>query len=341
MSFPFGKIPVQVLKEVIFKNLGVKRKEVVLGPAAGFDGAVINIGNSSLIVSVDPITGAIERIGWLAVNINANDIATFGVEPAFFLSCILLPENANRGIVETISAQMDEAAKKLGIAIVGGHCEVTPGLTNPIVVGCAMGLTEKGNYVTAGGAKLGDRLILTKSAGIEGTAILAADREEQLKKALKPAMLRNAKKFYDNISVVKDAIAAFKTGAVHAMHDPTEGGLAGGVHEMADASNLGVKIYEEKIRIAPETARICDFFRIDPLQLIASGSLLIAAKRNSADKVVKVLEKNQIAAAVIGEFVSSPEKRFIVRKRGGLEELVRPVSDHLWLALEKPVNSAV
>jgi hydrogenase maturation factor len=341
MSFPFGKIPVQVLKEVIFKNLGVKRKEVVLGPAAGFDGAVINIGNNSLIVSVDPITGAIERIGWLAVNINANDIATFGVEPAFFLSCILLPENADTGIVETISAQMGEAAKKLGIAIVGGHCEVTPGLTNPIVVGCAMGLTEKGNYVTAGGAKLGDRLILTKSVGIEGTAILAADREEQLKKALKPTMLRNAKKFYDSISVVKDAIAAFKTGAVHAMHDPTEGGLAGGVHEMADASNLGVKIFEEKIRIAPETARICDFFRIDPLQLIASGSLLIAAKRNSADKVVKVLEKNQIAAAVIGEFVSSPEKRFIVRKRGGLEELVRPVSDHLWVALEKPFNSAV
>jgi hydrogenase maturation factor len=236
---------------------------------------------------------------------------------------------------------MDKAAKKLSMAIVGGHCEVTPGLTNPIVVGCAMGLTEKGNYVTAGGAKLGDKLILTKNIGIEGTAILAADREEQLKKALKPTMLRNAKKFYDNISVVKDAVAAFKTGAVHAMHDPTEGGLAGGIHEMADASNLGVKIYEEKIQIAPETVRICDFFRIDPLQLIASGSLLIAAKRNSADKVVKVLEKNQIAAAIIGEFLSSPEKRFIVRKEGGSEKLVRPVSDHLWLALENSGNSAV
>ena len=341
MKLPPGKLPLNILKEVIFKNLGVMREEVVLGPSAGFDGAVIDIGNKSLIVSMDPITGANERIGWLAVNINANDIATFGVEPTFFVSCILLPENANRGIVETISAQMDKAAKKLRIAIVGGHCEVTPGLTNPIVVGCAMGLTEKGSYVTAGGAKHGDKLILTKSVGIEGTAILAADREEQLKKALKPAMLRNAKKFYDNISVVKDAVAAFKTGAVHAMHDPTEGGLAGGIHEMADASNLGVKIYEEKIRIAPETVRICDFFRIDPLQLIASGSLLIAAKRNSADKVVKVLEKNQIAAAVIGEFVSSPEKRFIIRKRGGSEELVRPVSDHLWLALKNPVNSAV
>jgi hydrogenase maturation factor len=341
MKLPLGKIPVDILREIVFKNLGVKHKEVVLGPAAGFDGAVINVGSNSLIVSVDPITGAIERIGWLAVNINANDIATFGVEPAFFLSCILLPENANRQIVETICVQMDKAAKKLGIAIVGGHCEVTPGLTNPIVVGCAMGMTEKGNYVTAGGAKLGDKLILTKNVGIEGTAILATDREEQLKKALKPTMLCNAKKLYDNISVVKDAVVAFKTGAVHAMHDPTEGGLAGGVHEMADASNLGVKIYEEKIRIAPETVEICDFFGIDPLQLIASGSLLIAAKRNSTDKVVKALEKNQIAAAIIGEFLSSSKKRLIVRKKGGLEKLVRPVSDHLWLALENPGSFVV
>jgi hydrogenase maturation factor len=340
-KLPFGKVPLDILKEVVFKNLGVKRDEVVLGPSAGFDGAVIDIGNKSLIVSTDPITGAIERIGWLAVNVNANDIATFGVEPTFFLSCILLPESANRQIVETISVQMDKAAKKLGIAIVGGHCEVTPGLTNPIVVGCAMGLTEKGNYVTAGGAKLGDKLILTKSVGIEGTAILAADREEQLKKPLKPVMLQHAKKFYDNISVVKDAVTAFKTGAVHAMHDPTEGGLAGGIHEMADASKLGFKVYEVKIRIAPETIKICNFFKIDPLQLIASGSLLIAAKRNSAEKVVKVLEKNEIAAAIMGEFLSSPKERVIVREGGSLENLVRPVSDHLWLALENSANSAV
>jgi hydrogenase expression/formation protein HypE len=333
MKLPLGKIPIEILRDVIFQNLGLKRNEVVLGPSAGFDGAVIDVGSKSLIVSTDPITGAIERIGWLAVNINANDIATFGVEPAFFLSCILLPENANRQIIETVSAQMDKAAKEIGMAIIGGHCEVTPGLTNPIVVGCAMGVTEKGNYVTAGGARLGDKLILTKNVGIEGTAILAADREEQLKKALKPAMLRNAKKFYGNISVVKDAVAAFKTGAVHAMHDPTEGGLAGGIHEMADASKLGFRIYEERIRMAPETVKICNFFKIDPLQLIASGSLLIAVERNSAKKVVEVLEKNEIAAAIIGEFLSSPEKRFIVRKGGGLENLVRPVSDHLWLAL--------
>jgi len=333
MRLPSGKLPLNILKEVIFKNLGVKRKEVVLGPAAGFDGAVINIGNSSLIVSVDPITGAIEHIGWLAVNINANDIATFGVEPAFFLSCILLPENANREIVETISAQMDEAAKKLGIAIVGGHCEVTPGLTNPIVVGCAMGLTEKGNYVTAGGAKLGDKLILTKSVGIEGTAILASDREELLKKSITSSMVENAKKFFNQISIAKEAMLAFKTGGVNAMHDPTEGGLAGGIHEIADASNLGVKIFEKEICIQPETMKICKFFKIDPLQLISSGALLISAKPEFADKIVKKLEQKQIRSSIIGEFLKKPTDRLLVQKNGKIQALPRPISDHLWLAL--------
>jgi len=335
MKLPLGKIPIDILEEVVFKNLGVKREEVVLGPLAGFDGAVIDVGNKSLIVSMDPITGAIERIGWLAVNINANDIATFGVEPAFFFSCILLPENAGRETVEIISTQMDKAAKNLGIAIAGGHCEVTPGLTNPIVIGCTMGITEKGNYVTAGGAKSGDKLILTKSAGIEGTAILAADREEQLKKALNSIMLRNAKKFYKNISVLKDALTAFKTGGVNAMHDPTEGGVAGGIHEMADASNLGVRIFEEKIRIQPETIKICEFFKIDPLQLISSGALLISVKPEFSDKIIEELKQKQIHASMIGEFLEKVRDRIIIRKNGKIQALPRPISDHLWLALRE------
>lgn len=332
MKLQSGKIPVDILKEVVFKNLGFKREEVVLGPSAGIDGAVINVSNKSLIVSTDPITGAIEHIGWLAVNINANDIATFGVAPTFFLSCILLPENADRKTVETISTQIDKAAKELGIAIVGGHCEVTPGLSNPIVVGCTMGVTDKGNYVTAGGAKLRDRLILTKSVGIEGTAILASDREKQLKKAIKPSIVESAKKFFNQISIVKEAITAFKTGGVNAMHDPTEGGLAGGIHEMADASNLGVKIFEEKIRIQPETNEICKFFKIDPLQLISSGALLISAKPEFADRIVKKLEQKQIHASVIGEFLKNPNDRLLIKK-GKIQALSRPLSDHLWLAL--------
>jgi hydrogenase maturation factor len=335
MKLPVGKIPIDILQEVVFRNLGAKREEVVLGPSAGIDGAVINVTNKSLIVSSDPITGAIERIGWLAVNINANDVATFGVEPAFLLSCILLPESSGKKTVETISGQMGEAAKKLGIAIVGGHCEVTPGLSSPIVVGCTMGLTERGNYVTAAGARQGDKLILTKSAGIEGTAILASDKEGQLKKVVSATTLQRAKRFYDEISVVKDAITAFKTGAVHAMHDPTEGGVAGGIHEMADASHLGFRVHKKKIPVRPETTEICNFFEIDPLQLTASGSLLIAVERDFADRVVGILSKEGITAEVIGEFLPSVEERIIIQEDGSSENLVRPVSDHLWSALEK------
>jgi hydrogenase expression/formation protein HypE len=335
MKLPPGKIPVDILKEVVFKNIGAERKEVILGPTVGIDGAVLDLGDKSLVVSMDPITGAVERIGWLAVNVNANDVATFGVEPAFLFSCILLPENADRKIVETICTQMNAAAKDLGVAIVGGHCESTLGLANPIVVGCIMGLTEKGCYVTAGGAKIKDKLILTKSTGIEGTAILASDREQELKKTVSAAMLRRAKDFYGKISVVDDALTAYKTGGVHAMHDPTEGGVAGGIHEMADASSLGVKVFEEKIPVQPETAKICSYFEIDPLQLISSGALLISAEAKSADEIIKNLEQQQIEASVIGEFLENTERRLLVRRNGKMRPLPRPLSDHLWTALRR------
>jgi hydrogenase expression/formation protein HypE len=335
MKLPPGKIPVDILKEVVFKNLGAARKEVTMGPTAGIDGAVIDLGNKSLIVSMDPITGAVERIGWLAVNVNANDVATFGVEPAFLVSCILLPENSDRKIIETICTQMNEAAKDLGIAIVGGHCESTMGLVKPIVVGCIMGLTEKGAYVTAGGAKAGDKLILTKSAGLEGTAILACDRESELKKTISAKILRNAQGFYSQISVVEDALTACKTGGVHAMHDPTEGGVAGGIHEMCDASVLGVRVLEDKVAIQPETAKICSHFKIDALQLISSGALLISAEAKSAGAIIMKMEEKKIHAAIIGEFLEDTDERLLVAKDSKARALPRPLSDELWTALTK------
>lgn len=333
MKLPPGKIPIDILKEVVFKNLGAERPEVLLGPAAGVDGAVLEVGNKNAIVSMDPITAAVERIGLEAININANDVATFGVEPAFFFSCIMLPQGADSKIVETIASQMNVAAKELGIAIVGGHCESTPGLANPIVVGCIMGLTEKGKYVTAAGAKTGDKLILTKSAGIEGTAILATDREEQLKKVFSPAMLDSAKGFYSQISVVKDALTAYRVGGVHAMHDPTEGGILNGIHELADAAGLGARVFEEKIAVEPETVKICRFYEIDPLQLIGSGALLIAAEPEAADKIVESLGRQHIYAEIIGEFNPNPNKRILMHRDDSAEMLPRPVSDHLWAAL--------
>jgi len=333
MKLPPGKIPVEILKEIVFKNLGAERNEVILGPAAGLDGAVLDVGSKNAIVSMDPITGAIERIGWEAVNVNANDVATFGVEPTFLFSCLMLPENADSEIVQNIATQMSAAAKDLGIAIVGGHCESTPGLTNPIVVGCIMGLTEKGKYVTAAGAKSGDKLILTKSAGIEGTAILAFDRADQLKKVLNPSLLYNAKNFYNQISVVKDALIAYKAGGVHAMHDPTEGGILNGIHELADAAGLGVKVFEDKIAVEPETAKICRFYEIDPLQLIGSGALLISAEPEAAPKIIDALSQAHIVAEEIGEFNPSPQKRILILKNELSKMLPRPISDHLWIAL--------
>ncbi len=336
MKLPHGKVPIEILKEIVFKNLGAKHREVVLGPSAGFDGAVIDLGDKSLIVSMDPITGAVEHIGWLAVNVNANDIATFGVKPKFFSSCILLPEDSDKQTVETICSQMDKASKALEIAIIGGHCEVTPELANPIVIGCAMGVTEKGKYVTAGGAKPGDKLILTKSAGVEGTAILATERYGLLlKKGMRKELLMSAQRFFEKISIVKEAVLAFETGGVNAMHDPTEGGILGGIHEMADASNLGVKVFEEKIQVAEETLEICSFFKIDPLQLISSGALLIASKESFATKIVEELRANNIEAFVIGEFLKPQNKRLFVRKNGSETVLPRPKSDHLWVALAK------
>jgi hydrogenase maturation factor len=335
MTLPLGKISKVLLETVVFKNLGAKRKEVVLGPMAGFDAAVIDTDGKSVVVSTDPITGALKRIGWLAVNISANDVATFGVEPAFFLSCMMLPEKALNTMVGTISVQMSDAAKALGIAIVGGHCEATPGLAKPVVVGCAIGITDKGKYVTAGGAKPGDKLILTKSAGTEGTAILASDRKQQLKGALGTKTLQSAAKFYDQISVVKDAMTAFRTGGVNAMHDPTEGGVAGGIHEMADAAKLGVRICEKRIPVRSETHQICRHFEIEPLQLTSSGALLISAKPECADQVVRALRRESIQASVIGEFTKDSDERTLTGTNGEQRVLPRPLSDDLWRALSR------
>ncbi|UCE95497.1 MAG: AIR synthase family protein [Candidatus Bathyarchaeota archaeon] len=335
MKLPAGKVPSKILEEIVFNYLGAKLREVTVGPAHGLDGAVIEVGNKSLVTSMDPITGALERIGWLAVNINANDVATFGVKPAFFSSCLLLPENSTNETVETICKQINLGAKKLGVAVTGGHAETTPNLQFPVIVGCCMGVTDKGQYVTARGAKTGNRLILTKSAGIEGTAILATDKNIQLKRELGSSTLEKAERFFRQVSIVEEAILAFQTGHVTAMHDPTEGGVAGGLHELADASNLGFKVYEEKIYVAEETLRICEYFQVDPLQLIASGSLLIAAEKDYANNVVELLKKNRITAAIIGELLPTPAKRLMLLKGGGAKALARPKADHLWQALKK------
>ncbi|MGD8545581.1 MAG: AIR synthase related protein, partial [Candidatus Bathyarchaeota archaeon] len=201
MKLHAGKVPRKILEEVVFNYLGSRREEVIVGPSYGLDGSVIKIGDRFLITSMDPITGALERIGWLAVNINANDVATFGVQPKLFSSCLLLPEKATMKNVEIICKQIDSGAKKLGIAVVGGHSETTPNLSFPIVVGCCMGIADSDRYVTAAGAKAGNKLVLTKSLGIEGTAILSVDGQVQLTEKIDDSTLKRGAAFFDQISV--------------------------------------------------------------------------------------------------------------------------------------------
>jgi len=334
MSLPLGKVLPSILQEVVFKHLGAKRSDVILGPSIGEDAAIVRVGGHLLVVSCDPISGAEERIGWLAVNVSANDVATRGVRPRWFLPCILLPEGSGKHILEEICKQMDKAAQKLGVAIVRGHSEITPGISHPLVIGFSAGIAEKGRYVACAGARPGSKIILTKGAGIEGTAILAADRHKSLEDEFGEAFVARAKSYFDLISVSEEAMTAFKYGGVLAMHDPTEGGISGALHEMAEASGTGFEIFADQIYISPETRKICRFFDIDPLKLISSGSLLIAVKPEKAVGVVSEVRKLGVQASVIGEFLEDKSIRRIV-KDGAAYPLAMPESDDLWGALKR------
>jgi hydrogenase expression/formation protein HypE len=339
MSFLPGKVPTEVLQEIVFKNLGAKRADVVLSPSIGEDAAIVQAGNEVLAISSDPITGAEEWLGWLAVHVSANDVATRGVQPRWFNSIILLPRTSTTELIEKICTQMDKAARQLNVAIIGGHCEITPGIDHPIVSGCAIGVVEEGKYVSSSGAKIGDQLILTKGTGIEGTAILASDRRAELLDVFDESFVKKAENFFEKISGVKDAITAFRIGGVSAMHDPTEGGVAGGLHELADAANVGFQVYEKEILIPEETRKICAHFEVDPLQLISSGSLLIVAKEEKAGEIIGSLSRDGVKASIIGEVVEPALGRNLVTKAGEKTELVRPASDHLWRALAKPAKT--
>jgi len=339
MGFLPGKVPTEILEKIVFRNLGAKRDDVLLSPSVGEDAAIVQAGNEVLAISSDPITGAEEWLGWLAVHVSANDVATRGVQPRWFNSIILLPKNSTTELIEKICTQMDKAARQLNVAIIGGHCEVTPGIERPIVTGCAIGVAEDGKYVTCSGARIGDQIILTKGTGIEGTAILASDRRLELLEVFDESFVKKAENFFEKISVVKDAITAFRIGGVSAMHDPTEGGVAGGLHELADAANVGFQVYEKEILIPEETRKICAHFEIDPLQLISSGSLLIVAEEEKTDEIISSLSRNGVQSSIIGEVTEPALGRNLVTKAGEKTELVRPVSDHLWTALAKPVKT--
>jgi hydrogenase expression/formation protein HypE len=338
MALPMGKVPPSILENAVFKFLGTKREDVILGPAKGEDAAIVKVGDDFLAMHCDPISGAYGRIGWIAINIATNDIATRGVVPRWVISCIMLPEGADRSLLESICHDMDFAAKRLDVAIVGGHSEVTPGLSHPIVVAFPVGVAQGGHYVTCAGARPGSKIILTKSIALEGTAILANDREETIRRRLGDDLVKYALDYFDDLSVLKEAIAAFDTGWVQAMHDPTEGGLAGGLNEMSDSADVGFRIYENLIPISPETSSICDLFQVNPLSLLSSGSLLIIAKEKKAKSIIRRVENEGVRATIIGEVLDQRDQRAIIRRSGREENLPLPLADEIWSALAKHLD---
>lgn len=330
-----GKLEPDLLKQLVFSCLGAANSRVILGPKIGEDASVIDFKDKVLVVHSDPITGAVENIGWLAVNIVANDIATRGVKPLWMLIVLLLPRNMDSAKLKHITLEIDKAAKELGIAIVGGHSEVTPGIKRPIIVATAMGESQKGKLVQSSGAKVGDQVILTKGAAIEGTAILASELAESLQRKINSKIVKNAQKFIKKISVVEDALTAVKVGGVHAMHDATEGGVAAGLQEIAWASNVSIVAYEEKIPVYEETKLICQALKIDPLKTIGSGALIISASPGKTREIVDALREKGIGVSVVGEIVDKSRGSYILRRDGTKLDLSEPVKEELWRVLGK------
>jgi hydrogenase maturation factor len=333
---PVGKLPLEHLRSLL-GHLPKHDPRLLVRPQIGEDAAVIDAGDRYLVVTTDPITFATDQIGRYAVHINANDVAVLGARPLWFFVVMLLPESRTTPeFVESIAADVRRACEELGVTLGGGHTEITQGIDRPILVGQMLGEVAPTRLVRKTRIAVGDLILLTRGVAIEGTAILAREKSEELRKQVDADLLARAARFQiePGISVVDAALAAANAGeAVHAMHDPTEGGLATGLFELVAPGGLGVRVIREHIPVFPETETICSTLALNPLKLIASGALLIAVAPDRADSVLTAIEAIGIRVVVIGEVRPSTEGITIVTN-GTVEPLRPAVRDEIARALE-------
>src|SRR5438477_9154897 len=322
--FAAGKIPAETLVRAVYTNLGKGEMRVLIRPRIGPATALVKKHGAILVLTVDPITGTPSHIGQHSVEINANDIATAGARPKWYLCTILLPVGTREDSLREITREIHETAKRLGITVVGGHTEATSGLDRPIISGFMVGET-RGRVLSAENGRPGDRILLTKTAGLEGTAILARDQATILKKKGVPeGLLKLARSYQQQISVVEEALLASKLRGVHALHDPTEGGVLNGLWEMAEASDLGIEIWAEKIPVAPATQVICLTLGLDPLKLMSSGTLLVAVGRSKRWSVQRALLNFPFRLTEVGKLTSRAKGKVLVRR--GRRQALRAVS---------------
>ena len=314
-----GKLPLDMLADLLgrIENLDPR---VVLGARAGEDAALIDLGDRYLVAKSDPITFATDLIGWYLVQVNTNDLAVMGATPRWLMATLLLPEGVSEGEVRAIFDQLLDACRAHDVTLVGGHTEVTYELPRPIAVGALLGEVASDEVVLTSGARPGDSVVLTKGIAIEGASILAREAgPELIASGVAPEMVEDAKGllFSPGISVRKDAEVARRAAPVRAMHDPTEGGLATALRELAAAAEVGLEIDLEAIPILPACRAICDALGLDPLGLIASGALLATLAPEHADKAVGALAAEGIPASVIGR-VTPPEEGLTLRIPSGV-----------------------
>jgi hydrogenase expression/formation protein HypE len=303
-SLPIGKLPSDLL-ESLLARLPTRGPQVVLGPGIGLDCAVIETSGRLLVFKSDPITFANDSIGWYAVQVNANDLATTGALPRWLLVTLLLPSKGASTLLDQIGAQLQQACTELGIVVIGGHTEVTYGLDRPILVGTMVGEVSREQLVTPRGAQPGDRLLLTKGVPIEATALLSRELPDRLTASptgLNAAELKTAQAFLHQpgISVLREAQLAIQTGQVHAMHDPTEGGLYTALWELAQACQHTLWVDLSAVPVFPLSARICKILDLDPLGAIASGALLLAAPPQDAPTISQAIAQAGISCTEIG-----------------------------------------
>ena len=327
-ELPLGKLPIDVLKPMLHSMAG---NSLVVSPDIGIDVGITRSRGKYLVSSSDPITGVVERIGWYAVNVSANDVATSGIMPDTLTIVALFPEGTKKTEIGKVMNDVNKTASSLGISVAGGHTEITPRLDRTIVIVTAIGSGD--NYVTSGDAKEFDSILLTKTAGIEGTSILA--KLQTVVKLLDPSAIKRAQNLINKLSVIKEASSAFNTGKVHAMHDVTEGGVIGSVLEMSLASRLGFEIFGDLVPIDDSTNEICLKLKVDPLRLIGSGSLLIACLKGDTDAIIRELKSVKIRCTEVGSFLPNSRGRWL-EFNGRRERLsADSIQDELWPALSK------
>ncbi len=324
MTLPLGKLPPDRLAQLL-RQIATPDPSVLLGPGVGRDCAVIDLGSDQLLVAKsDPITFATDEIGWYAVHVNANDLATTGATPCWFMATVLLPQSIEPAAIDRIFDQLRSACADIGASIVGGHTEVTYDLARPIVLGSLLGTVARDRLITPAGAQPGDAIILTKRLAVEATSIMAREKAAELSSTFDEAFLEHCRRFLHEpgISVRRDAQIAMEAGRVHAMHDPTEGGVATASYEMASAAQVNLQIDIAAVPIYPETQALCDHFGLDPWGIIASGSLLLAVEAAEADRVVEALRREAIEAHVIGRVIDRSDRPIVLAK---IEDRIEPL----------------